>query len=74
MSVTEKDEIIFFMYIVSTKKTNTIATNVESTASTNCLSKNVRDCFVLHTVLLVIILILIITINCYHHAKQKGII
>ena len=72
--MTEKDEIIFFMYIVSTKKTNTIATNVKSTASTNCLSKNVRDCFVFQTVLSVIILILIITINCYHYAKQKGII
>ena len=29
---------------------------------------------ILHTVLLVIILILMITAICYHYAKQKGII
>ena len=35
--------------------TNTIATNVMSTASINFHSKNVRDyCYTLHTVLLVI--------------------
>ena len=49
-SVTECDEIIIVMNIVSTKdtntiatkKTNTIATNVTSTASINCHSKKVR--------------------------------
>ena len=38
-SVTECDEVIIAMDIVSTKKTNTIATNVTSTASINCHSK-----------------------------------
>ena len=40
--------------------TITIATNVKSTASINCHSKKVKDCYILHTVLLVIILLLII--------------
>ena len=63
------------MDIVSTKMTSTIETN----ASINCHNKNVRykiDCYILHTVLLVIILLLIIAIICYHYAtyksKQKG--
>ena len=43
-SVTECDEIIIVMDNVSTEKTNTIATNVTSTASINCHSKKVRDC------------------------------
>ena len=64
----ECDEIITIKDIVSTKKTNTIEANVTSTASINCHSKKVRDCYVLHTVLLVIILLLIVTIICYHFA------
>ena len=64
------DEYIIVMDIVSTnktntiatKKTNTIATNVTSNASMNCHSKNVRDCYILHGVFLVIILLLIINI------------
>ena len=74
MSVAECGEIILVMDIVSTKKTNTIATNVTSTASINCHSKKVSGCYVLHTVLLAIILLLIITIICYLYAKQKGMI
>ena len=54
------------MAIVSTKITNAIATNV----SINCHSKKVRYCYNLHTVLLVIILILLITITCYHYVKH----
>ena len=50
------------------KKTNNIATNV----SVNCQSKKVRDCYILHTVLLVTILLLIITIICYHYAKHRS--
>ena len=50
------------MYIVSTKNTNTTATNVTSTVSINCDNKKVIDFYILHTVLLVIILITIITI------------
>ena len=68
-SVTEFDEIITVMDIVSTKRTR--ATNVLSTASINFHSIKVRDCYVLHTVLLAIILLLLIII-CYHYAKQKG--
>ena len=72
-SVIDSDEIIAVMDSVSTKKTNTIATNVMSTASTNCHNKKVRDCYILHTVLLAIILLFIIIIICYHYAKQKSI-
>ena len=71
-SVIECDEIISVMDIVSTKMTNTVATNVTK----NCHSKKVRDGYILHTVLLVIILLLIITITCYyakHRSKQKCI-
>ena len=64
-SVIECDEVITVMDIASTKKTNTVATNVTSTASINCHSKKVRDCYILHTVLLVII-----TIICYNFAKK----
>ena len=72
--MTKFDETVIVMDIVSTKKINTITTNVMSAASINCHSKKVRDCYILHTVLLVIILLLIIIIICYHYAKQKGII
>ena len=58
------------------KKSNTIATNV----SINFHNEKVRyklDCYISHTILLVIILLLIITIICYdyakHRSKQKGI-
>ena len=68
--MTKYDEIIIAMDIVSTKKTNIIATNVMSTASVKCHNKKVRDCYILHIVLLVIILLLIIII-CYYYAKQK---
>ena len=57
-SVIKFDEIISVMTIVSTKMTNTIAINVTK----NCHGKKVRDCYILHTVLLAIILLLIITI------------
>ena len=61
------------MDIVSTKMTNTVTINV----STNSDGKKVRykmDCYILHTVLLVIMLSLIITIICYHHSKLKNIL
>ena len=51
--------------------TNTIATNVTSTASINCHSKKVRDWYLLDTLLLVTILLLITTIIYYHCAKQR---
>ena len=70
-SVTECDKIITVMDIVSTRKKNTIAANVTGTASINCHSKNVRYCYILHTVLLVNILLLITIIICCYFAKQK---
>ena len=73
-SVTKCDEIIIVMDNVSTKKTITIATNVTCTGSINCYSKKVRDCYIFRTGFLVILLLLIITIVCYHYAKQKGTI
>ena len=60
--MTQYNEIIIFMDSLSTKKVNTTAANVTSTASINWHSKKVRDYFILRTVLLVIILLLIITI------------
>ena len=71
ISVTECDEIVIVM---DNLLTNTIKTNVISTASINYHSKKVRDCYILHTVLLAIILLLRITIICYHYGKQKDII
>ena len=68
-SATDCDELIIVMDISSTKKTNTITTNVLSTASTNCRIKKVRDCYIFHTFLLAIMLLLIIIIICYYYAK-----
>ena len=72
-SVIKCDEIINVMDIVLTKKTNTTATNVTSAASINYHCEKARDCYILHAVLLMIILLFIITITCYHYAKQKCI-
>ena len=72
-NVTEYDKIIIVMDDASTnKKINTIAINVTSTASINCYSIKVRNCYILLTAFLAIILLLIIVIICYHYAKQKG--
>ena len=65
------DEIISVMDIVSTKMTNTIVANV----SINSDDKKVRykiDCYIWNTVLLEIILLLTITIICYHYAKHRS--
>ena len=43
----ENDEIIIAMDTIATKKTNTIATNVTSTASIDYYSKKDRDCYLL---------------------------
>ena len=56
-SVTGCDETIIVIYTIATKKINTIATkktNVVSTALINCHNRKVTDCYILHTVLLVI--------------------
>ena len=50
--------------------TNTMAKNVTK----NCHSKKVRykfDCYILHIVLTVIIVLLIIFIICYHYPKRR---
>ena len=75
-SVDKCDEILIFIDNLSTKKTNTITTNVTNTASINCHVKSKRFDInnILHTVLLVIILLLIITITCYHYTQGKDII
>ena len=52
----------FVMNNLSIKKINIITTNVTSTASINLHSKKVRDCYILHTVLLAILLLLILAI------------
>ena len=73
-SVTECEEIIIAMDNLSTNKKNTVPINVTSTVSKNRHSKKVGDFYILHKILLVIILLFIITVICYHYAKQKGII
>ena len=62
--VTECDEIIIVMDIVSTKKTN-----ITSPPSINFHNIKIKDCYILHTILLAIILLLIIITFCYHYAK-----
>ena len=47
--------------------------NATSNASIDCHIIKVRDCYIFHTVLLAIILLLEIIIICYHYAKQRGI-
>ena len=64
-SVVTCDEIISVMDIASTKMTNTVATTV----SINSDIEKVRykiDSYILHSVLVAIILLLIITFICYH--------
>ena len=75
-SVIACEEIISVMdIIVSTKITNTTATNLRK----DCHSKRLRyksDCYILHTDLLAILLILTITIICYimqRISKKKDI-
>ena len=51
------DEIIYFMDIVSTNVTSIMSTNVTSTMLTNFCNKKLgykMNCYILHTVLLVI--------------------
>ena len=51
---------------ISTKKTNTITTNVTTAALINCHSKKVRDCYILRTVLLIAATLLIaVSLCCY---------
>ena len=59
------------MGIISTNVVNTTSTNV----STNSDGKKVRnrmDCYILQRVLLMIILLFIIAIICYHYGKHRS--
>ena len=61
------------MDTVSTKMTNTIPKNVTSTMLTNSDDKKVRhkmNCYILHTVLLVVIPLLITAVVCYHYENS----
>ena len=69
--MTKCDEIVFVMDNLSTKKTNTIATDATTTAWRNCHIKKLKACYILHAVLLGIILLLIITIIGYHLQSKK---
>ena len=54
---------------------DSVSTNVTSTVSANFHIKKVKckmDCYILHTVLLVIILLFLITIICYYYAKHRS--
>ena len=75
-SVITCDEIINAADSVSTN----VLTNLMSTASINFHNKKTRhkmNCYILHTVLLVVILPVVIAIICYpyakHRSKQKNI-
>ena len=70
-SVTKCDEIVIDIDIASAKKTNTIATKKASTASINFHSKKVRDCYILHTVLLIPIILLIANSICCYLIKCR---
>ena len=66
------DEIIFVMDVASTKMTDIIAT---SAVSIKFYDKKVRyklDCSIVHTFLLAIMLLLIITIICYCYEKYRS--
>ena len=72
------DEIVYVIDTVSTNVVNTVSRNKTNTISTNVSTnfngKNIRlkmDCYILHTVLLVTVLLFIITIICYHYTKHR---
>ena len=73
------DEIINAANSVSTNVSanlmSTVSTNIVSNASVNFHNKKVRykmDFYILHTILLVLLLLFIITIICYHYAKHRS--
>ena len=74
-SVIACNEIINATDCASTNVTSIISTNVTSTMLTNSDDKKVRykmDSYILLPVLIVIILIFIIRVNCYHYAKHRS--
>ena len=68
------DKLKCALDIALTKVLNVITINVTSTMLINWHIKKIRykmDCYILQTVLLVIILLSIITIICYHYVKHR---
>ena len=69
------DEIITATDIVTTNMTNTVTENMTNTVSidvTSTVSPNSEMyCYILHTFLLMIILLFIITFTCCHFTKQE---
>ena len=55
---------------IPTNKTNSISTNATSTMTIN--SDDKTDCYILHTVLLVIILLFIIAIISCHYTNYRS--
>ena len=68
--MTDCDESTTGLENISRQNKNTAATNITSTDLTKNHNKKVRYCYILQTVLLVIILILKISIIYYHYAKK----
>ena len=73
------DEIINAANILSTNVprnvSSAVSTNVTSTASINFHNKKLRykmDCYILHTILLVTILLFINAIISYHYTKHRS--
>ena len=65
------DEIRSVIDILSTKITDTIPANV-SISSDNKKVRKKTDCFILHAVLLVIVLLLITSIICDHYTRHRS--
>ena len=66
---------LYVVDIVSTNVTNAISTSVTSTGSINYDDKKVRykmECYILYTVLLMIILLFTIAITCDHYTKHRS--
>ena len=65
-SVTKCDQYVIVINNLSTKKANIIPTNVATTVLINWHSKKVKDCYILHKVLLIMITLLIaVSLCCY---------
>ena len=71
-SVTKCNKIVIVIKNLSTKKTNSITANVTTTALINCHSIKVRDCYILHAVLLIAITLLIAVSVCCYLIKYRA--
>ena len=67
------DSVITCHEIINT--VDSVSTNVINTVSTYFCNKKVRyemDWYILHTLLLVMVLLLVISIICYHYLKHRS--